>query len=183
MEFPVVAVMANISWELLWGFVFKLDFGGAPLLYLWRAGTMLDAVILYGCIRYGRYESTIPVSKRAWPFLMVGGVLLWGVLNYSFTKQGYDLPMGFNSGMILNLMMSALCILLVLRNPAKEYSLAVAILRTAATDILFMAYIMMVNPAAHFAITLGTICLALDLYYIYLLISLKNKRRKAVLTT
>ncbi|MBX7109144.1 MAG: hypothetical protein K1X61_10900 [Chitinophagales bacterium] len=173
-EFPVIVICANVPWEFLWGFVFKLDFGGPYLLWFWRFGNFLDMFMLYSALRYGAAQfSSALVQKHFRPFAL-GAVAMFAILNYFYTKAGYDLAMGFNSAMILNVLQSALCIQMVLNLPNQKFSFSIGLARMIATDVCFTAYIVSHSPQAYFPIAMCIICFILDGFYLYL-VNRQNK--------
>lgn len=174
-EFPAIVICANVSWELLWGFAFKLDFGGPVLLWAWRAGFFMDAFMLFATIKYGASQATIPLIKKHFKAIMSIAFLCFGVIIYFYVKEGYDLPMGFNSGMLLNLLMSTLCIILILRLHERKFSSAIAWGKFLASSVFLNAYIWLVPGPFNMSRALCVICFFLDIYYIYLV---KNRKRE-----
>ena len=178
-EFPAIVICANVAWELLWGFAFKLDFGGPILLWAWRAGFIMDAFMLFATLKYGSSQTTIPFIKKKFKTIMSTAFLCFGVIIYFYVKEGYDLPMGFNSGMILNLLMSALCIILVLRLHDRKFSRAIAWGKFLASSVFLNAYIWLIPGPFNMSRVLCVICFFLDIYYIYLVYTRVKELKKA----
>ena len=174
-EFPIMAVSANVIWEFIWGFLFELDFGGNYLLTLWRMGFGLDVLIFYTVLKYGKIQVSTPQITKYYVPIMLFASLCSGVLIYTYKVSGYDLPMGINSGMILNVMMSALAILLIWQLQDKEFSFWAGFLRFLGTDVFFFIYIVSVYPTLSFPVAMCVICFILDFYYLYLTIRRKKE--------
>lgn len=117
-EIPIVAVLANFSWEFLWSFVFTTDMGE---LYVWgyRIWFFLDCFIVYGLFRYGWKQLSNPYLIKNYIVLLIFGLACWFVNLYYYIDK-WDAPvthMGANSGYILNVFMSLLYPLLLLSRP------------------------------------------------------------------
>jgi hypothetical protein len=168
LEFPAIVIAVNVPWEFLFGFVFDLDFGGPILLWSWRAGLLMDLYMLYAAFKYGSSQTDIPFMKRYMPFFLMFAFLvsLGGV--YTFVKSGYEIQMGFNSAMILNIMESALCLLFLARRPDVKFSTLIGFARFVATDVFFFLFIYMSKPDAYFAMFTCMVCAVIDIIYIVL---------------
>lgn len=175
LEFPAIVIAANVAWELLWGFVFELSFGGPILQYSWRFGFLMDAFMLYTALKYAKSQIDIPDLFKWIKLIVISFFLFSFGFLYFYVKEGFDLPMGFNSGMLLNVFMSVLCILFLLRRPNHQFSIWIAISRFIATDVFFTIYIYNVDQPVWFAIFLCWTCVVLDSIYIYLVASRRRK--------
>jgi hypothetical protein len=107
---PIVAAAANVSWEILFSFVWPMR---PPQLYVNVLWFLLDLPILYQCYRYGRREWADRLSAPAFG----GGFAL--TLAMAFTLVAL-ISLQFENGHRYvafgqNLMMSALFIALRLR--------------------------------------------------------------------
>lgn len=167
-EFPVIVVAGNVSWEIIGGFIIypPLPFGGELLLYGWRAGVILDAIILYGVFKYGHKQWNHPLLQKYHALITTIAFFGLGALTYTYYTAGYDLPMMFNSGMLLNLVMSVLCINLFLLKPDYRFSPYIAWGKFLASSVFFMIYLFIVKPDAYFSVVLGVLCFILDITYI-----------------
>src|SRR5215471_20709561 len=60
---PVLAVCANIAWEMLWSFRFVTNMG---MFFEWgyRAWFILDVYIFYSLFRYGKKQFSDPVLQK-----------------------------------------------------------------------------------------------------------------------
>jgi hypothetical protein len=179
---PLFAIAANVSWELLWAYVFPLDFGGRTLLYAWRFGLLLDLFMLVSVLRYGRIQFTTQYMKDNYLFLGIIAFVISVMLNYTFSDSGHDLPMGFNSGMILNIITCIAAFQLFLNIPTEKFSVAVGVARTLATDVFLFTFLILA-PASRFpdkrmSYVLCVVCLFIDIAYIVCVIK-RNKQLDA----
>lgn len=115
-EIPIIAICSNFCWEFIWSFLFTTDMGE---LYVWgyHLWFILDCYIVYGLFKYGIKQVDIQSIKNNYTRIISAVLLGWFLLLYYFIKI-YDEPithMGANSGYAINLMMSALYIILILR--------------------------------------------------------------------
>lgn len=175
LEFPAIVIAANVAWELLWGFVFNFSFGGPILQYSWRFGFVMDAFMLYTAFRFAKSQVDIQSLQKYMKPITALVFLFSLAAIYLFAIGRFDLPMGFNSGMLLNLMMSILCLLFLLRRPDYPFSVWIGILRFIATDIFFVIYAYNVDQHMWLSKLLCWTCFALDFTYIVL----AYQRRKA----
>jgi hypothetical protein len=170
---PVLAVCANISWEVLWSFFFYTNMG-AFFQWGYRAWFILDVYILYSVLRYGKVQFTDPTLKKYFGWVVGFTTVAWVAAIYAFTKQ-YEDPIGAISAYLVNVHMSALYILLILKFP-KEKSLSVStawhkMLGTALTSVFcFWAF-----PGATFMLTMTVITFLLDVLYIFLVSHYKKQ--------
>jgi hypothetical protein len=176
LEFPAIVIAANVSWELLWGFVFNFAFGGPILQYAWRLGFFLDVFMLYSAFRFAKDQVDIPHLKEWMKFTVPAVFLFFLGAIYFYVIEGFDLPMGFNSGMFLNLFMGVLCLLFLLRRPNYPFSLWIGIGRFIATDVFFTIYIYNVRQHVYLSIYLCWTCIVVDLIYIIALLHFRKKR-------
>jgi len=175
-EFPAWAIAGNVGWEFLWGFVFELSFGGIFLQYLWRGGLLLDIYMLYAVYKYGKSQYNMEFIKKNFHLLVTGVLVSMTLLIYFFVEHGYDLEMGFNSGMILNLIHSIGCLMLFYEHPKRQFSAWIGISRFFGSSIFFFIYMLMYTPVQYFSITMLSITFIIDLYYIVQVI----KRNKTI---
>lgn len=115
-EIPIVTIWGNIVWEFLWSWVFVPDMGS---LFMWgyRVWFFMDCFIVYGAIRYGKKQISIPILRQHVGLLTGLGILGWLPLLYYYIAV-YDAPlshMGAYSGYLLNILISALYITQALR--------------------------------------------------------------------
>ncbi|MBN8823478.1 MULTISPECIES: hypothetical protein [unclassified Spirosoma] len=115
-EIPIVTIWGNIVWEFLWSWVFVPDMGS---LFVWgyRVWFFMDCFIVYGAIRFGYKQISVPLFRQHVGLLTVLGILGWLPLLYYYIAV-YDAPlshMGAYSGYLLNILISALYITQALR--------------------------------------------------------------------
>lgn len=174
-EFPAFVIAANVAWEFLWGFVFELHFGGIFLTYVWRGGFLMDAFMLYAVYRYGKNQYKMEFIRKNYAFLVTAAFVAFFALIYFYVDRGYDIAMGFNSGMMLNLMHSIGCLLLFYNHPERKFSTWIGITRFLGTNIFLFAYLLMYRHPQYFTITMLVITFITDIYYISEVIK-RNRR-------
>lgn len=166
-EIPAGAVAANVAWEFVWGFIFGSTMGR---FFTWGYALwcLQDLFITYSTFKYGYKQVSNPHLVRWFKPALAFGIVAWGFLIYFFVRGGYDNGYGAITGYILNVMMSAMYILLLLQGNAKEFSALVGWSKMIGTGLLSVfGYI--VNRHNLFLMSLCAITLLLDLAYIALL--------------
>ena len=107
LEIPVIAAIGNITWEFMWGFLYRVDMGwGLQLVY--QLAFVLDGFILWNVFRYGADQTTNERVKRAFPYLALGLIAVWAAYYAGMRGGGYDLPLGSVSAYTLNGVESAI---------------------------------------------------------------------------
>jgi hypothetical protein len=107
LEIPAIAAVGNITWEFIWGFVYKVDMGwGLQLVY--QLAFVLDCFILYNVFRYGALQTSNALVRRLFPYLAVGLIAGWAAFYLGLHGGHYDLPLGSVSAYLLNLAESAI---------------------------------------------------------------------------
>ena len=175
-ELPAVAVCGNITWEILYAFVWKVEMLGDALQWLYRAGTILDCVILIALFRYGHKQVTLASLQRIFKPALCFGLAAWTSVWYGFVTMGYDLPLGSNTAYIIQVVMSVQCILLILRMPdVSHFSYAVGALRGLGTGMVTV-FVFMQYSENYFVQTMGVISAILDTGYMITLWHRKHHR-------
>lgn len=177
-EIPAGAVVANVAWEFVWGFMYRTDMG---LLFVWgyRIWFFLDIFIVYMLFKYGwkQLDSTLlkPLFRPGAAF----GIVAWGVALYYFVGEGYDTGYGAISGYILNVMMSALYIVLIVKHADKieSFSGVVAWSKMLGTALLSV-FNFIVRPDDYLLMTLYTVTFVLDVLYIVIYQSLSSRHMR-----
>lgn len=165
-EIPAGAVVANVAWEFVWGFVYQTNMGR---LFVWgyRIWFFLDVFIVYMLFQYGwkQLDSTLlkPLFRPGAAF----GIVSWGIALYFFIGEGYDTPYGAISGYILNVMMSALYVVLIAKKADRVqwFSGVVAWSKMLGTALLSV-FNFIVRPEDYLLMTLYTTTFVLDILYI-----------------
>jgi hypothetical protein len=164
-EIPAAAVVANVAWELLWGFVFKMDLG---LLFVWgyRLWFFLDVFITWNLFKYGAKQVANPILRRWFAPAAAFGIAAWAALLYFFVRQGLDNSFGGISGYILNVMMSAfyLVMLAQLQN-LRDISPLVGWSKMLGTAV-FSVFNFLLTPQNGFLMTLCVVTFLLDAAYV-----------------
>ena len=101
-EMPFVIAAGNIAWEFVWSFYFHPTTGFLYSLS-YQACFLLDIFIFAMVVKYGAKQIDIPIMKKYFKPILFGLLFIWIPLNYFYVKQGFDTPIGANSGYILNL--------------------------------------------------------------------------------
>lgn len=172
-EIPAAAVVANVSWEFLWSFVYTADTGRA---FVWgyRGWVFLDFFIVYCLFRYGPSQVTTPALKRWFAPAVAFGIASWSAALYVFIDGGYDMSMGATSAYIINVMMSATYLVLLYTHPPELFSQVVAWSKGVGTAcfslFMFMVPLHLYGRAEvadkRFLLALTIITLALDAAYV-----------------
>jgi hypothetical protein len=177
-EIPAGAVVANVAWEFVWGFVYTTSMG---MLFAWgyRIWFFLDIFIVYMLFKYGAKQIVDSrVMANAFRPAAAFGILCWGVALYFFIGGGYDTSYGAMSGYILNVMMSALYCVLIIKQAdnVRLFSGVVAWSKMLGT-LLLSIFNFWVRPQDHLLMTLYTVTFALDVLYIGLYQGLRARQR------
>ncbi|EIE01010.1 membrane protein [Leptospira licerasiae] len=166
-EMPVFIACGNIIWELLWGFFFKEPMG-AILLWGYRLGFVLDIVIFYQVIRFGKKQISLPMSDKGYKFLLGVLVVSWGLLIFTFYKGGYDLFTGSNSAYILSLIISVMYPILFLKTgDPNMFSYSVSWAKFLGNGF-FTIFIFLYFPEQYFVQTLSGLGTIADIYYVWI---------------
>jgi len=167
-EMPFIVAAGNIAWELLYSFVFEMDMGYL-LTWLYRIGTLVDVFIFIMVIRYGHKQITfLKGAEKYFKPMTVLIFLAWGVLFYFYRAQGLDNSLGTISAIQLNMVISALYIVLILSKPdLYGMSYAIAWLKMLGTGLVTV-FLFLHFPDNHFIQTMGICVFIVDNVYIYL---------------
>ena len=175
LEIPAGAVVANVAWEYLWGFTFTTSMG---MVFAWgyRIWFFLDLFIVYMLFKYGWKQADTPVIARAFNVASAFGIVCWLAALYYFIREGYDTSYGAISGYILNVMMSALYLVLIAKqsNNPQYFSEVVAWSKMLGTALLSV-FNFMVRPDDHLLMTLYVATLVLDVAYIVAVRTLRDR--------
>ena len=123
---PAGAVCANFAWEILWGFFFKPDLGFV-VWWGYKTWGILDIGIVYLLFKYGRKQLITENGQAYFVPTILFGLVSWFCTLYFFIHDGYDTSIGANSAYIVNVVMSALYIVLVAKHPdIRKFSFRIA---------------------------------------------------------
>jgi hypothetical protein len=165
-EIPALAVCGNVTWEFLWGFVWKVEMMGETLQWFYRLGCVLDLGILYFVFRYGAEQVSLPVARRLFRPAIVAALAGWIAFYWTFRQQGYDLPLGSNSAYAINVVMSVLYISLALRvRDPVVFSTDIGWLKGLGTGMVTV-FVFLAYPENRFVQALGVITALLDAAYL-----------------
>ncbi len=166
-EMPFFIAAGNIAWEFVWSVFYHPDTGKLYALS-YQGAFLLDVFIFYSIIKYGSKQIEIPEIKKYFTWIVIGLLIIWLPLNYFYVAQGLDTPIGGNSGYILNLIISLLYPMLLLRNNPANFSRVVAWSKFIGTGCITVS-MFLIYPKNYFVQTLGASCFVLDLFYSILL--------------
>lgn len=172
-EMPFFIAAGNIAWEFIWSFFYHPDTGRLYSLS-YQGAFLLDIFIYYHVFKYGAKQIAIPLINRYFKLIALALLIMWLPLNYFFVEQGFDTPIGANSGYILNLMISLLYPLLLLRNDPTNFSQVVAWCKWIGTGCITVS-MFLIYPDNYLVQLLGVFCFVLDLIYAVLHWKLLNK--------
>ncbi len=162
-EMPFVIAVGNISWEYIWSFCYHPN-TGTFYVYGYQASFFLDFYILLMIFKYGSKQIDIPEIKKYFTQILIGLIIIWLPLNYFFVKNGFDTPVGANSGYILNLIISLLSPILYLRNKKEYFSRLVSWSRFLGTGCISVS-MFLIYPENYFLHTLAIVCFVIDLSF------------------
>lgn len=172
-EMPFFIATGNLAWEFIWSFFYHPDTGKLFSLS-YQGAFLLDVFIFYFILKYGYKQITIPEIQKHFKLIALVLLVMWVPLNYFFVKQGFDTSIGANSGYILNLIISLLYPILLLRSDAKYFSETVAWCKFIGTGCISVS-MFLIYPTNYLVHTLAISCFILDLFYaIILKIKLKH---------
>lgn len=162
-EMPFFIAAGNIAWEFVWSFLYHPDTGKLYALS-YQGAFVLDVFIYYHVFKYGAKQIEIPLMKKHFKTIAAALLIVWLPLNYFFVAQGFDTSIGANSGYILNLMISFLYPLLLLRSNPGNFSQTVAWCKWIGTGCITVS-MFLIYPDNYFVQVLGVCCFILDLIY------------------
>lgn len=174
-EMPFFIATGNIAWEFIWSFFYHPDTGKLFSLS-YQGAFLLDVFIFCFILKYGYKQIMIPEIQKHFKLIAFALLVMWIPLNYFFVKQGFDTPIGANSGYILNLIISLLYPILLLRSDANYFSETVAWCKFIGTGCISVS-MFLIYPTNYLVQTLAISCFILDLFYA---IILKRKLKHAL---
>jgi len=175
LEIPAGAVVANIAWEFVWGFLYPNELGR---FFSWgyRVWFFFDLAIVYLLFRWGDKQTALSELKASFRPACVFGIAAWAIGIYFFVGEGYDTGYGAISGYILNTMMSALYVVIILRHgELYEFSLLVGWSKMLGTALLTV-FNFIVQSGNPYLLLLCLLTLVLDLLYIGLFYLIRSGR-------
>ena len=181
-EIPAAAVVANVSWEFMWSFVYQGD-TGRLMEAGYRGWVLLDFVIVFALLRGGENQVVTPQLKGLFRPGLVLGIASWMTAIFFFVREGLDMSMGATSAYIINVMMSAVYIVMLYTHPERRFSATIGWTKGLGTACFSLFMVMAplhryqdTAPAAKgFLLTLCAISLLLDAVYI-LALHLRQQR-------
>lgn len=165
-EIPAGAVAANVAWEFCWGLIFGSTMGRA-FTYGYALWFLQDLYITYSTFKFGHKQVLNPHLRRWFKPALAFGIAAWGFTIYFFVAGKFDNGYGAVSGYLLNVIMSAMYILLLLQGAAKDFSALVGWSKMIGTALLSV-FGLFVFRQNHFLISLCAVTFLLDVAYIAL---------------
>lgn len=178
---PMVALALNITWEFLHTVIHHP--GNTITRVLFIAWLLLDSVILYQLLRYGRKEQVKPARRYFFP--IVGGLVVFAFLGHVLFDLYFDEPGGGAEAYLMNVVMSALFLPLFFSRPdARGLSYVAAWAKLAGTwlqaaGMQIKAVIGHDVEAYAFITYLHVLIMILDLSFVLLLRGHRTKHRQA----
>lgn len=177
-EIPAIAICANFAWESLWSWVYTTNMGE---LFEWGYAVwfVLDVYIIYSLFRYGHKQIINDQLRETFVPYTIFTIVCWFAALYFFIPE-YGNPMGATSGYILNVMMSALYIMLFLNRDSTEgFSFAVGIFKGLGTALITVFCFLRWSDN-HFLLVLCVATFVLDLLYVLYFKQRLNKERVGI---
>lgn len=162
-EMPFFIATGNLAWEFIWSFFYHPDTGKLFSLS-YQGAFVLDVFIFYFILRYGYKQINIPEIQKHFKWIAIGLLIMWIPLNYFFVYQNFDTSIGANSGYILNLFISLLYPVLLLRGDPRNFSKTVAWSKFIGTGCISVS-MFLIYPDNYFVHTLAVCCFIFDLLY------------------
>lgn len=162
-EMPFFIAAGNIAWEFIWSAFYHPDTGKLYSLS-YQGAFLMDVFIFISVLRFGYKQVDIPVIQKNFKLIAICLLLMWIPLNYFFVKQGFDTAIGANSGYILNIIISLLYPILLLRSDPRNFSRIVAWSKFLGTGFITVS-MFIIYPENYFVQILGVYCFILDLSY------------------
>ena len=172
-EIPAAAVVADLAWEFVWGFVLADVLGhelGRAFVWGYRFGCLLDVFIFVTLLRNGHRQLTTSALRPLFRPGLLFGLAAWTLCLLWFFREGYDNNYGAVSGYVLNVQLSALYIPLYLaRRRDERFSPTVAWLKFLGTGVLSVFNVTVPKlRESPFFLTLAGATFILDATYVWL---------------
>jgi len=177
-EMPFFIAAGNIAWEFVWSVFYHPNTGRLYSLS-YQGAFLLDIFIFVAILKYGAKQTNIPEIKKYFKWIAISLLIMWIPLNYFYMKQGYDTPIGANSGYILNIIISLLYPMLLFRNNPGDFSKIVAWCKFIGTGCITVS-MFLIYPENYFVQIIGVCCFVLDLSYSVLLTKRLSEVNKPV---
>jgi hypothetical protein len=163
---PAAALFVNLAWELIFGFVHP---DRPPMCHVNQVWFVIDCVILYQYLRFGRQELPEALPRR-WFLPAVGLGLVTAFLGVLFLT--YDLRdwQGNYSGWGAQLLLSLTCIAMLLRRRSvRGQSVYIGLSRMLGT-VALIPFQYALTPGARFLLLIFVLSPIFDGIYLVLLV-------------
>jgi hypothetical protein len=146
---PLVALAANLSWEVIF-LVKTIQLDGADArLALILPWTLLDLAIVVQCFRFGAADFADPLVRRWFPLGLGAIIVFAAALELSIIHEFAD-AIGWYAAFGQNLLMSILFVAMLLRrNDVRGQSLYIALCKAGGTLFAFVLALFWSPPTLH----------------------------------
>lgn len=146
---PLVALGANLAWELIFLAVTLANRAYDERLAMLVPWTVLDVAIVVQCFRYGRADFRDPLVVRHFGKGLACLLLFAGAVLFTFVREMRD-AIGWYAAFGQNLMMSALFVAMLLRRDSvRGQSIYIAISKFLGTFFAFVLALFWSPPTLH----------------------------------
>ena len=159
---PLIALCTNTSWEFIFSFIFPYD---TAQLYVNIVWFLLDLVILYQYIKFGKKDFKIFPESLFYPMLVIIFVFSFGAI-IAITYEFNDFY-GNYSAFADNMIMSILFVwMLFTRNSIEGQSIYIAASKFLGTLLGFIAVYLLFLPSSIFLDFLYSSIFVFDIIYL-----------------
>lgn len=177
-DMAVFAAAGNIAWEFVWSWIPPTTDMGLALVWAYRIWFFFDIYIFAGIVMYGMKQITVPALRNIYKPMIILTAIAQALIYLTFKKQGYDTPIGANSAYLLQLGISSLCVILILRQPPGVYfSYSVGWLRSVGTG-MNTVFMVIHYPHNYFVQIVAILSTLLDTVYVTIFV-LKRRANKS----
>lgn len=172
-QMPAILACGNIVWEFLWGFIFQSKYEVGVMIGVGSA-FLIDLSIFYAIWRYGAAHIKEPFLSKNLRILTIFGVLIWGIIWWSFKMQGMDTDGGGTSGNILNAVIAVFWVYQLFIIPDLKLMSSRLGWAKLLADIPIALFMMSVFPHKQFAFLITWISVLFDIIYLVVYYQRKN---------
>lgn len=146
---PLVALGANLSWEMIFLVVTLANNAYDVRLALLLPWALLDIAIVVQCFRYGKDDFRNPLISRYFYIGLVMIIVMAGAVLLAFIREFND-AIGWYAAFGQNLMMSILFVAMLLRRDSvKGQSIYIALAKFLGTLFAFLMALFWSPPTLH----------------------------------
>lgn len=165
LEIPAAAVAANFAFATVWGLIYGTNLGNA-FVWIMRGALLIELGVFGYVLINGAKHVRIPEVRHWFKAGMVVSYLCWLAMLGTFARQGYELPTGLVSALMVSLFMSAQYLFVELSAiEPEQYSLGAGWAKLLA-NVSASVFCFSVYPQNHFLLSLCAITVVLDVAYV-----------------